>query len=68
MVILINPDSLRDKLQKCTDAFVSHLDAALVRIWTVDDRELMLKLIGLGVDGIISNRPALLLEVMAEEM
>jgi len=38
-----------------------------VHVWTVDERELMLKLIGLGVDGIISNRPALLLEVIAEE-
>jgi len=39
-----------------------------VHVWTVDERELMLKLIALGVDGIISNRPDLLLEVMAEEM
>ena len=39
-----------------------------VHVWTVDERELMLKLMALGVDGIISNRPDLLLEVMAEEL
>jgi glycerophosphoryl diester phosphodiesterase len=37
-----------------------------VHVWTVNDRDLMLRLMALGVDGIITDRPALLLEVMAE--
>ena len=39
-----------------------------VHVWTVDEREMMLRLIRLGVDAILTNRPALLREVIAEEM
>jgi len=35
-------------------------------VWTVNDREEMLRLIGLGVDGIITDRPDLLKSVLAE--
>jgi glycerophosphoryl diester phosphodiesterase len=35
-------------------------------VWTVNDREEMLRLIGLGVDGIITDKPDLLKSVLAE--
>ena len=51
-------------------AFVARAKASgkSVHVWTVNDRATMMRLIGLGVDGIITNRPALLREVIAEEM
>ncbi|MFC1477712.1 PAS domain S-box protein, partial [candidate division KSB1 bacterium] len=35
---------LKEKLQACSEAFVKHLDAAFVRIWTVDEEERLLNL------------------------
>jgi len=35
-------------------------------VWTVNDREEMLRLIGLGVDGIITDKPDLIKTVLAE--
>jgi glycerophosphoryl diester phosphodiesterase len=37
-----------------------------VYVWTLDEREEMLRLIGLGVDGIITDKPDLLKSVLAE--
>jgi signal transduction histidine kinase len=42
---LTRGNTLREMLQRCSDAMVRHLDASLARIWTVDDeqRELVLQ-------------------------
>lgn len=37
-----------------------------VHYWTIDDKETMKELIELGADGVMTNRPDLLLEVMQE--
>lgn len=44
----------------------AHKDGMKVVTWTVDDKDEMRRLIGLGVEGIISNYPDRLLEVVKE--
>lgn len=50
-------------------AFVerAHEAGIAVHVWTIDDRDEMEELCALGVDGIITDRPSLLTEVLAEE-
>ncbi len=43
-VALASAPSLRDALQRCTEAIVEHLDAAFARIWTLDSEQSVLQL------------------------
>ena len=38
----------------------------LVHIWTIDDKEQMIKLIDFGVDGVMTDKPSVLKEAMTE--
>ncbi len=44
----------------------AHRHGLAVHVWTIDERDEMERLVALGVDGIISDRPSLLVEVLKE--
>jgi glycerophosphoryl diester phosphodiesterase len=50
------------------DAFVAraHEEQLAVHVWTVNERDQMLSLLALGVDGIITDTPSVLVEVLDE--
>lgn len=56
-------------IEVVTPAFVRamHARGVAVHVWTVNDPDEMRRLIGLGVDGIITDRPDLLKAVLAEQ-
>lgn len=45
----------------------AHRAGIAVHVWTIDDRDEMEQLCALGVDAVITDRPSLLTEVLAEE-
>ncbi len=49
-----------------TEAFVraAHARGLAVEVWTINDKETMQKLISWGVDGIMTDRPDILMELV----
>lgn len=43
-----------------------HSQGLLIHAWTINDRDEMIRLLDLGVDGLITDRPGLLREVLSE--
>ncbi|MEO7428167.1 MAG: glycerophosphodiester phosphodiesterase family protein, partial [Acidimicrobiales bacterium] len=56
------------RLPLVTERFVStaHRRGVQVHVWTIDDRAEMTRLLDLGVDGIMTDRPQVLKELLME--
>jgi glycerophosphoryl diester phosphodiesterase len=65
---LIAPDALHPYYKKLTPSYVVRAQAKgyRVNVWTVNSREDMERMLELGVDGIITDRPELLARVLEE--
>jgi glycerophosphoryl diester phosphodiesterase len=66
----LRADFLAVESRMATRWFIRRAHAAgkSVYVWTVDDGNRMIRMIGLGVDGLITNRPALAKQVIGEYM
>ncbi|HEX2085833.1 MAG TPA: glycerophosphodiester phosphodiesterase [Solirubrobacteraceae bacterium] len=62
------PITFEDRITVVTPEFVqrAHANGLAVHVWTINDRAEMEWLIDIGVDGIMSDRPTLLEQVLAE--
>jgi glycerophosphoryl diester phosphodiesterase len=58
----------RGRFTVTTRRFVAraHHQGLGVHVWTIDDRDEMVRLLDIGVDGIITDRPAVLKDVLVE--
>lgn len=63
-----NWDALSTNHELVDSEFIHHAkeNGKKVYVWTVNEKEEMLRLIGLGIDGIITDKPDLLISVLDE--
>lgn len=56
------------EIELVTTGFVdaAHAAGVAVHVWTIDDADEMRRLVGLGVDGIMTDRPSVLAEVLQD--
>jgi glycerophosphoryl diester phosphodiesterase len=66
---LQGPENFRGLLRVVTPGFVraSHEIGVRVDVWTINDEPSMRRLLGFGVDGIMTDRPDILAKVLRGE-
>jgi len=69
LLLLANPDALHPEKHLVTQEYMrwARDRSYRVNVWTVDEPAEMKRLIALGVDGIITNRPDVLREILRDE-